>query len=573
MLNHFSIKGRMYLIIVSILVLFLIMIWFAFDGSRRARDLAIEETGRVMLEDQKDKIRVATHSIALAIGRSIEKIQDEEGKINAIRLAVDDIRFEEDKSGYYFVYRDTMNIALPPKKELQGKDLQDMKDKNNVYLVKELKDQAKKGGGFVSYVWPKPGTVDTPKLSYAELIPGTDFWIGTGVYIDNIETTKAAITTEINRNVKASIIRMVIVAGLIFIAIAGLCLIIVWGIGASLKAMIAGFEDVAKGEGDLTKRISITSKDELATLGELFNLFMGKIQNIIKQLSGDAQNIDVSSNELVSVAKDMTQNANGTADMAGKVTTAAEDMSSNLNSVAAAMEESSTNAHMVASAAEEMNATINEIAKNAENARVISGNAATKASEVEAGMSVLNKAAQSIGKVTDTIAEISDQTNLLALNATIEAARAGEAGKGFAVVANEIKELAKQTVKATSDIRSQIDNVQNNTNSTLASIQEVSGVIRDVNEIVSTIAAAVTQQSAATQEIVSNITSLSQGIREANENVSQGSEAAGHITREISGVNAATTQMKQSSGLVMQSASKMSSMAEELKRIVQTFKV
>jgi len=573
MLNHFSIKGRMYLIIVSILVLFLIMIWFAFDGSRRARDLAIEETGRVMLEDQKDKIRVATHSIALAIGRSIEKIQDEEGKINAIRLAVDDIRFEEDKSGYYFVYRDTMNIALPPKKELQGKDLQDMKDKNNVYLVKELRDQAKKGGGFVSYVWPKPGTVDTPKLSYAELIPGTDFWIGTGVYIDNIEATKAAITTEINGNVKTSIIKMIMIAGAVFIGIVVLCMIIVLGIGASLKAMIVNFQDVAKGEGDLTKRISITSKDELATLGELFNLFMGKIQNIIKQLSGDARNIDVSSTELVSVAGDMTRNANGTADMAGKVTTAAEDMSSNLNSVAAAMEESSTNAHMVASAAEEMNATINEIAKNAETARTISGNAAARTSEVEAGMSDLNKAAQSIGKVTDTIAEISDQTNLLALNATIEAARAGEAGKGFAVVANEIKELAKQTVKATSDIRSQIDNVQNNTNSTLASIKEVSGVIRDVNEIVSTIAAAVTQQSAATQEIVSNITSLSQGIREANENVSQGSEAAGNITREISGVNAATTQMKQSSGLVMQSASKMSSMAEELKRIVQTFKV
>ena len=573
MLNRFSIKGRMYLIIVSILVLFLIMIWFAVDSSNRARDLAIEKTGRTMLEDQKDKLKVATHSIALAIGRSIEKIQDEQEKINAIRLEVDDIRFEEDKSGYYFVYRDTTNIALPPKKELQGKDLKDTADKNGVFFVRELRDQAKKGGGFVNFVFPKPGAGDTPKLGYAEMIPGTDFWIGTGVYIDNIETTKAAITTEINRNVKASIIRMVIIAGLIFIAIASLCLIIVWGIGTSLKAMIVNFEDVAKGEGDLTKRISIRSKDELAALGELFNLFMEKIQNIIRQLSGDAQNIDVSSTELVSVAGDMTQNANGTADMAGKVTAAAEDMSSNLNSVAAAMEESSTNAHMVASAAEEMNATINEIAKNAENARVISGNATAKAAEVEAGMSVLNKAAQSIGKVTDTIAEISDQTNLLALNATIEAARAGEAGKGFAVVANEIKELANQTVRATSDIRSQIDNVQNNTNSTLTAIKEVSGVIRDVNEIVGTIAAAVTEQSAATQEIVSNITSLSLGIREANENVSQGSAAAGNITREIGGVNAATVQMKQSSDLVMQSANRMRSMAEELKRIVHTFKV
>jgi methyl-accepting chemotaxis protein len=572
MLNRFSIKGRMYLIIVSILVLFLIMTWFAVDSSNRARDLAIEKTGQIMLEDQKDKIKVATHSMALSISNMIKGVESEEEKVQIFRKMLEGIRFEADQSGYFFVNKGMAAVAHI-NESLLGKDMKDIKDKNGVYFIRELHEQAEKGGGFVSYIWDKPGKGDTQKISYAQKIPGTEYFIGTGVYIDNIETTKAVITTEINGNVKMSIIRMVIIAGLIFIAIASLCLIIVWGIGASLKAMIAGFEDVAKGEGDLTKRISIRSKDELATLGELFNLFMEKIQNIIRQLSGDAQNIDVSSNELVSVAKDMTQNANGTADMAGKVTTAAEDMSSNLNSVAAAMEESSTNAHMVASAAEEMNATINEIAKNAENARVISGNAATKASEVEAGMSVLNKAAQSIGKVTDTIAEISDQTNLLALNATIEAARAGEAGKGFAVVANEIKELANQTVRATSDIRSQIDNVQNNTNSTLTAIHEVSGVIRDVNDIVATIATAVTQQSAATQEIVSNITSLSLGIREANENVSQGSAAAGNITREIGGVNAATVQMKQSSDLVMQSASRMSSMAEALKRIVHTFKV
>ena len=572
MLNRFSIKGRMYLIIVSILVLFLIMIWFAVDSSNRARDLAIEKTGQTMLEDQKEKIKVATQSLALSIFNMIKGVESEEEKIQIFRKMLGGIRFEADQSGYFFVNKGTAAVAHI-NESLLGKDMKDIKDKNGVYFIREIQEQAEKGGGFVSYIWDKPGKGDTQKISYAQKIPGTDYFIGTGVYIDNIETTKAAITTEINKNVKASIVRMIIISGLIFIAIAALCMVIVWGIGSSLNAMIVNFQDVAKGEGDLTKRISITSKDELATLGELFNLFMGKIQNIIQKLSMDSRNIDVSSGELVSVARDMTQNANGTADMAGKVTTAAEAMSSNLNCVAAAMEESSTNAHMVASAAEEMNATINEIAKNAENARVISGNAATKTSEVEAGMSVLNKAAQSIGKVTDTIAEISDQTNLLALNATIEAARAGEAGKGFAVVANEIKELANQTVRATSDIRSQIDNVQNNTNSTLTAIKEVSEVIRDVNEIVATIAAAVTEQSAATQEIVSNITSLSQGIREANENVSQGSAVAGNITREIGGVNAATVQMKQSSDLVMQSASKMSSMAEELKHIVQTFKV
>ncbi|MBU1342985.1 MAG: cache domain-containing protein [Proteobacteria bacterium] len=572
MLNRFSIKGRMYLIIFSILVLFVLMIWFAVNSSNKVRDLAIEKTGQAMLDAQKEKIKVATHSVGIAISNMIKGIENEEEKIQVIRKQLDGIRFEEDKSGYFFVMKGTIMLAHISQ-SLVGKDLKDLKDKNDVYLIKDLLEQAGKGGGFVTYIWDKPGLGDTPKLSYAQMIPGTDYWMGTGVYIDNVEAIKAAISSEINTNVKAYIIKMVLISGIIFIGIAVLCLIIVFGIGSSLNAMLVNFEDVAKGEGDLTKRIKIDSRDELATLGELFNLFMEKLQTIIQQLSGNSKNIDTSSAELVTVAKDMATNANSTSDMAKNVTAAAEAMSSNLSSVAAAMEESSTNASMVASAAEEMNATINEISQNAEKARSMSEDAAVKTAEAEDSMSVLNKAAQSIGKVTDTIAEISDQTNLLALNATIEAARAGEAGKGFAVVANEIKELANQTVAATQDIRKQIDNVQSNTDATVGSIKMVSGVIRDVNDIVTTIAAAVTQQSAATQEIVSNISSLSVGIQDANENVNQGSQVADSITEEISGVNLATDQMKNSSDLVMQSADKMSAMAEEMKKIVLTFKV
>ncbi len=572
MLNRFSIKGRMYLIIVSILVLFLLMVWFAVNTSNKARDLAIEKTGQVMLEAQKDKIKVATHSMAVALSNVIKDVENDKERVALIRKELKGIRYEEDKSGYFFVFNELITVGHISDK-LIGKNLENLEDKNGFLFMKALYEEVKKGGGFVQYVWEKPGAGLTSKLSYAEMIPGSKYWLGTGVYIDNVEAIKTEISNEINSKVKTLTIRMVIIAGLIFVGIAALCLIIIFGIGSSLNAMIVNFEDVAKGEGDLTKRIKINSRDELATLGDLFNLFMEKLQKIIQQLSGDSEKIDSSSTELVTVATDMTGNANSTSDMTGNVAKAAEEMNSNLSSVAAAMEESSANAAMVASAAEEMNATINEIAQNAEKARSISDEAAAKTSEAEQSMSVLNKAAQSIGKVTDTITEISDQTNLLALNATIEAARAGEAGKGFAVVANEIKELANQTVAATKDIREQIDNVQNNTDSTVSSIKEVSGVIKDVNEIVSTIAAAVTQQSAATQEIVSNISSLSLGIQEANENVNQGSHVAENITRDIGSVNSATDQMKHSSDLVMESADKMSSLAEDMKKIVQTFKV
>ena len=146
--------------------------------------------------------------------------------------------------------------------------------------------------------------------------------------------------------------------------------------------------------------------------------------------------------------------------LSSSVASAADEMSANMNNVADTSKEAASNVDMVSSAAEEMTVTINEIAVNSEKARMISAEAVTQATQTTTHMEKLGQAAQSIDKVTQTIADISDQTNLLALNATIEAARAGDVGKGFAVVANEIKELAKQTAGATQEIRSQIEGVQ-----------------------------------------------------------------------------------------------------------------
>ena len=208
-----------------------------------------------MIENQKEKIKVATHSIALAIGKSIEKIDDEQSKIELIRSAVDDIRFEQDKSGYFFVYQNTTNVALPPKKELQGKDLKNVKDANDVFLVKELRDLSKKGGGFLTWIWPKPGAGDVSKLGYAEMIPGTNFWIGTGVYLDNIEAYTSGMKTRISKKVQATTIKVLVISGVLFILITALCLVIVFGITKGLEKVISGVQDIAKGEGDLTKRV------------------------------------------------------------------------------------------------------------------------------------------------------------------------------------------------------------------------------------------------------------------------------------------------------------------------------
>ena len=226
-----------------------------------------------------------------------------------------------------------------------------------------------------------------------------------------------------------------------------------WLIGNSItrpvNAAVEGLKDIAQGEGDLTKRLDAISRDEVGELAKWFNVFIEKLQGIIGNIADGVETISSSSTELSAISEQMTQGITNVSDKSNTVSAAAEEMTTNMNNVAAAMEESATNTNMVATAVDEMSATIGEIASNAEKARGISGEAAHKAATASTNMDQLSESAGAIGKVIETITDISEQVNLLALNATIEAARAGEAGKGFAVVANEIKELAKQTAAAT----------------------------------------------------------------------------------------------------------------------------
>ncbi len=340
-----------------------------------------------------------------------------------------------------------------------------------------------------------------------------------------------------------------------------------------INRAISSLKDIAEGEGDLTMRLDTRSKDEIGELGFWFNTFIEKLQGIIKRIAENSSTVNSSANQLSVIAKELSDGSVDTSQRAANVATASEEMSANLNNVAAAMEESATNTNMVASAAEEMSSTITEIAENAERASNVSREAVIQAQKASERMGELGNAAQQINTVTETITDISKQTNLLALNATIEAARAGEAGKGFAVVANEIKELAKQTAQATLDIKKQIEEVQQTTKLTVTEINQISEVISGVNDIVTTIASAVVEQTAATREIASNIAQASQGIQEVNENVNQSSAVAGTIAEDIAKVNFAATGMSENSRQVQNSSADLQQMAAELNTIVGSFKI
>ncbi len=343
------------------------------------------------------------------------------------------------------------------------------------------------------------------------------------------------------------------------------------GITKHLLETVAFAEIMAK--GDFTTHLNSNKRDEIGKLATSLNLMAEQLGTTIKEIISGIKNLSVSSADLATVSQQLSTSARDTADKSSSVAAAAEEMSTNVQSVSAAMEQSSSNVSMVASSTEEMTATVNEIGQNAEKARIISDSAVKQSQLTSEKVTALGESARKVGKVTETITEISEQTNLLALNATIEAARAGEAGKGFAVVANEIKELARQTAAATVDIKRQIEDMQSTTTSTIDDIGKISAVIDNISTVINDIAKAVEEQSTATTEIANNISQASQGITEVNENVAQTTAVIADITRDIAQINQQSIQVGDGSSHVEQSAKSLSALADKLENLVKKFKV
>lgn len=368
---------------------------------------------------------------------------------------------------------------------------------------------------------------------------------------------------------------VLVVVGLVtvLILVAGVWIFVERMVVLPVTKVAFGIKDIAEGEGDLTRRITIQSSDEIGNLASWFNVFIEKLESIISSVKKDAEAVSVSSTDLSGLSTQLAQGSRDMTDRSQSVAAAAEEMSANINSVAAACEEASTNINTVSAAVEEINASINEIARNSEQGRSVTEDAVRKSQMASEHMNELGKAAEAITKVTEVISEISEQTNLLALNATIEAARAGDAGKGFAVVASEIKALANQTAGATRDIRERIEAIRESTALTVDEIESVSAVITNVNDFVSAIAAAVEEQSVTSGEISENMGQAAQGLQEVNENLAQSSSVAGNIAETISEVSGIAGEISTSSSHIKLSAEAMSDLSMNLHERIKGFKV
>jgi methyl-accepting chemotaxis protein len=319
-------------------------------------------------------------------------------------------------------------------------------------------------------------------------------------------------------------------------------------ISYSLSRLTQMIHNIAEGEGDVTKRLEIAGgigNDELGEVSRLFNLFMDKLQEILRGIAAHSHKLTTASQKLLESSQQITSNSGETAVQSQSVSRATQQVSQNLESLS--------------TGAGEMTVTVQSIAANAHEAARVAGSAVSAAEAANATIAKLGRSGAEIGVVVKVITSIAQQTNLLALNATIEAARAGDAGKGFAVVANEVKELAKQTAKATEDISHKITTIQADTKGAVAAIETVSGVIHQINNISATIAAAVEEQSATTQEMTRNSSEAAIG--------------AGEISVSIGGVAQAAEGTSARAQESQRAAQELAESASELSRLMRQFKI
>ncbi|RNC70702.1 MAG: methyl-accepting chemotaxis protein [Desulfuromonadales bacterium] len=497
----------------------------------------------------KQVVEVAYHTLK-DYGEKVQK--GELTKEDAQKRALDDIRDLRYKGKEYFWINDlnpTM-VMHPIKPELDGKDLTGNKDPKGKYLFREFARVCKeKGEGFVDYLWPMPGASDpVPKVSYVKLYEPWGWVIGSGIYLDDVKKEMA-------------VLHWAGIAGTLVFAVFVLSLALSVGLGIvrPLRTVIASLQDIAEGEGDLTRRINVIREDESGELACAFNTFVEKLQGIVLQVARNAGQFATAAVQVESTSRQMADGAGQVADQASTVATASEEMA----------------------------ATSMEIASNctalAEGARNASDSATAGAAVVQGTVSVMNRIADrvketaktveslgsrsdQIGEIVGTIEDIADQTNLLALNAAIEAARAGDMGRGFAVVADEVRALAERTTRATKEISQMIKAIQQETRGAVASMEDgVQEVERGTGEAA--------RSGEALHDILQQINAVTMQVSQiataAEQQTSTTTEISGNIQRITDVAHDTAMGAQESVG----AAGQLATLADELQRLVGRFRL
>ena len=521
----------------------------------------VEETRQRLLSDAKATLQsyVAVAMTTIKPLYDAAAPGDDAARAQVIKL-LSSITYGKD--GYFFGYdSNTVRLFKANSPEGVGQSFKDNRDPNGVYVNRDLVKVAKDGTHYLQYSSPLPGNTQVlvPKLGYTEYLPKWDMAVGTSVNLDGIEAQVAVVEAKVQERMQGVVLSIVGIAVVVLLVIAAAGMLLANTILRPLNLMKANLDDIAAGEGDLTRRLSITSQDELGELAGSFNRFVDKIHGLVRQIT----------------------------EMTSQLTGLVNQVSDQAQRSDQAMERQRHETDQVATAINEMSAAAQEVAKSAQNAavaaqqtdeegqaakRVVAGSIVKIHALVNdirsSGVSLdsLQKDVSSIVSVLGVIRSIAEQTNLLALNAAIEAARAGEAGRGFAVVADEVRALASRTQISTQEIQSMIDRLQAGTQSAVEAMRRSSeagdGTSAQANEAGASLDAMA--------QLIGTINSMNAQIASAAE---EQTAVAEEINRSVHQIAVAVDSVADETQLGAQTSRSLADLGQRLGQLVGQFRI